>query len=71
MTRQRYRDPVLPTGGKPFSTSGQTFHGYDSDGRIRRELTYWDAAAPLHAPGLPVSIHRGVTGPVLTGVMVA
>ncbi|CUU59786.1 conserved hypothetical protein, steroid delta-isomerase-related [Parafrankia irregularis] len=53
----------VPTAGKPFSTSGQTFHVYDTDGRIRRESTYWDAVAPLAAIGLPLSVHGGVAGP--------
>ncbi|WP_307874883.1 ketosteroid isomerase-related protein [Frankia nepalensis] len=52
----------VPTGGKPFSTSGQTFHIYDEDGRIRRESTYWDAVAPLAAIGLALSVHGGVAG---------
>ncbi|THJ29798.1 ketosteroid isomerase-related protein [Candidatus Frankia alpina] len=54
----------VPTGGKTFSTSGQTFHIYDADGRITRESTYWDAVSPLHTLGLPVSIHGGVAAPV-------
>ncbi len=58
----------VPTGGRPFATSGQTFHIYDADGRIRRESTYWDAVAPLHTLGLPVSAHGGITAPVLAAV---
>ncbi len=53
------------------STSGRTFHTNDSRSRIKQESAYWDAAAPPHALGLLVSIHRGAAGPVLTGVTVA
>lgn len=44
----------VPTNGKVPGTRGITFHIYDSDGRIKREESFWDCATAVRDLGLPV-----------------
>jgi steroid delta-isomerase-like uncharacterized protein len=44
----------VPTGGRPLSTRGQTWHQFDAAGRIDRELTNWNDTPVLQELGLPV-----------------
>lgn len=44
----------VPTNGKVPGARGITFHIYDSDGRIKREESFWDCATAVRDLGLPV-----------------
>ncbi|MBL7499383.1 hypothetical protein I6A84_27825 [Frankia sp. CNm7] len=44
----------IPTGGQTLRTRGQTWHQFDADGRIDRELTNWNDVPVLQQLGLPV-----------------
>ena len=44
----------VPTNGKVPGARGITFHIYDTDGRIKREESFWDAATAVRDIGLPV-----------------
>lgn len=61
----------LDVAGKTFGTQGHTFHIY-KDGMIKRESSWWDAAAILRAVGpvSPTKIPTGAfqaTGPTRSG----
>ncbi|OBH11804.1 nuclear transport factor 2 family protein [Mycobacterium sp. E1747] len=44
----------VPTNGKVPGARGITFHIYDTDGRIKREESFWDCATAVRDLGLPV-----------------
>lgn len=44
----------VPTDGKVPGTRGITFHIYDTDGRIKREESFWCCASAVRDLGLPV-----------------
>lgn len=44
----------VPTNGKVPGARGITFHIYDSEGRIKREESFWDCATAVRDLGLPV-----------------
>ena len=44
----------VPTDGKVPGARGITFHVYDSDGRIKREASFWDVSTAVRDLGLPV-----------------
>ena len=45
----------LPTGGKPVSTTGTSFHVY-REGRIAREIIQSDQIHPMQTLGYPVQV---------------
>ncbi|WP_131786051.1 ketosteroid isomerase-related protein [Protofrankia symbiont of Coriaria ruscifolia] len=48
----------VPTEGKKLTTRGQTWHHFDADGRIDRELTNWNDTPVFQQLGLPVRTPR-------------
>ena len=44
----------VPTNGRVPGARGITFHIYDTDGRIKREESFWDCATAVRDLGLPV-----------------
>ncbi|MGH3635483.1 MAG: ester cyclase, partial [Mycobacterium sp.] len=55
----------VPTNGKVPGTRGITFHIYDSDGRIKREESFWDCASAVRDLGLPVDSAAVAKSPAL------
>lgn len=55
----------VPTNGKVPGARGITFHIYDSDGRIKREESFWDVTAAVHNLGLPVDPTAVTKSPAL------
>lgn len=45
----------VPTGGKTLSTRGITWHQFDANGKITREVTYWNDTPILQELGIPIS----------------
>jgi steroid delta-isomerase-like uncharacterized protein len=45
----------VPTGGKTLSTRGQTWHQFDSDGKVDHESTFWNDVPVFQELGLPVA----------------
>ncbi len=46
----------VPAGGKKLTTRGQTWHQFDADGRIDRELTNWNDMPVFQQLGFPAPI---------------
>ncbi|ABK70279.1 nuclear transport factor 2 family protein [Mycolicibacterium smegmatis] len=44
----------VPTNGKVPGARGITFHIYDTDGRIKREASFWDVSTAVRDLGLSV-----------------
>jgi steroid delta-isomerase-like uncharacterized protein len=44
----------VPTGGQALSARGQTWHQFDSAGKVNRESTYWNDVPVYQQLGLPV-----------------
>jgi steroid delta-isomerase-like uncharacterized protein len=44
----------VPTGGQTLMARGQTWHQFDSGGKITRESTYWNDVPVYQQLGLPV-----------------
>jgi steroid delta-isomerase-like uncharacterized protein len=55
----------VPTNGKIPGARGITFHIYDTDGRIKREESFWDCASAVCNLGLPVEPTSVATSPAL------
>ena len=55
----------VPTDGKVPGARGITFHIYDSDGRIKREESFWDCATAVRDLGLPVDPTAVAKSPAL------
>jgi steroid delta-isomerase-like uncharacterized protein len=55
----------VPTNGKVPGARGITFHIYDTDGRIKREESFWDAATAVRDLGLPVDPTAVAKSPAL------
>jgi len=55
----------VPTNGKIPGARGITFHIYDTDGRIKREESFWDCATAVRNLGLPVEPTSVATTPAL------
>ncbi|GAY15566.1 nuclear transport factor 2 family protein [Mycobacterium sp. shizuoka-1] len=55
----------VPTNGKVPGARGITFHIYDSDGRIKREESFWDCATAVRDLGLPVDPTAVAKSPAL------
>jgi steroid delta-isomerase-like uncharacterized protein len=55
----------VPTNGKVPGARGITFHIYDTDGRIKREESFWDCATAVRNLGLPVEPISVATSPAL------
>ncbi len=55
----------VPTNGKVPGARGITFHIYDTDGRIKREASFWDVSTAVHELGLPVDPSAVAKAPAL------
>ena len=55
----------VPTNGKIPGARGITFHIYDTDGRIKREESFWDCASAVRNLGLAVEPTSVATSPAL------
>ncbi|UXA13911.1 nuclear transport factor 2 family protein [Mycolicibacterium sp. jd] len=55
----------VPTNGKVPGTRGITFHIYDTDGRIKREESFWDVSTAVRDLGLPVDPSAVAKAPAL------
>lgn len=55
----------VPTNGKVPGSRGITFHMYDTDGRIKREASFWDVATSVRDLGLPVDPTAVAKSPAL------
>ncbi|MCV7205739.1 nuclear transport factor 2 family protein [Mycolicibacterium peregrinum] len=55
----------VPTHGAVPGARGITFHIYDTDGRIKREASFWDVSTAVRDLGLPVDPTAVAKAPVL------
>jgi steroid delta-isomerase-like uncharacterized protein len=55
----------VPTNGSVPGARGITFHIYDTDGRIKREESFWDVATAVRDLGLPVDPTAVAKSPAL------
>lgn len=47
----------IPTNGKQITTTGVTLNVFNAEGKIVRELAYWDAVAIAEQLGVPMKKH--------------